>query len=55
MKLNRIEALTIDDNLASIRVLEKTGFKKEGTLREALNKNNSYYDLAIYSLLKGEA
>ena len=55
MKLNRIEALTIDDNLASIRVLEKTGFIKEGTLREALNKNNRYYDLAIYSLLKNEA
>ena len=55
MKLNRIEALTIDNNVASIKVLEKTGFKKEGLLRKALNKRGSYYDLAIYSLLKDEA
>jgi len=31
--LSRIEAITMKENLASQRVLEKNGFKREGTLR----------------------
>ena len=41
------------DNKASIRVSEKTGWKNEGTLRQAiLDSNNIVHDLVVVSLTK---
>ncbi|RGU94604.1 N-acetyltransferase [Clostridium sp. AF15-17LB] len=41
-------------NAASCRVLEKAGFKYEGTLRDNAVKNGKVIDMKMYSLLKAE-
>jgi ribosomal-protein-alanine N-acetyltransferase len=50
--LNRVEAFVVPEAFRSIKVLEKLGFKKEGTLREYGFWNNRYWDEHIYSLLR---
>lgn len=52
MNLNRIEATVIPDNVGSIRVLEKTGYQKEGVLREQKLLHGRFRDAFIYSLLQ---
>jgi ribosomal-protein-alanine N-acetyltransferase len=54
MLLNRIEALCRPPNVASARVLEKSGMKFEGVLRQYMFANGSYHDYKIYSVLRGE-
>ncbi len=51
MKLHSLEAQVAPENLASIRVLEKTGFVKEAHFRENFYRDGSFYDSAVYSLL----
>jgi ribosomal-protein-alanine N-acetyltransferase len=50
----RIQARVIAGNSASSRVLEKLGFRFEGTLRSALLRREKFEDLLIYSLLNEE-
>ncbi len=50
----RIEATTRPLNIAAARALEKTGFQKEGVMRECEHHQGQSYDLAMYSLLKRE-
>ncbi len=52
MNLNRIEADADGRNRASIRVLEKVGFRREGLQREQFYEDNGFHDLALFSLLK---
>lgn len=52
MKLNRIEASVVTGNNRSIHVMEKLGFKQEGTLRQRLLKGGKYYDVHIFGLLR---
>jgi [ribosomal protein S5]-alanine N-acetyltransferase len=40
------------ENIASSSVLEKTGFVKEGHLKESFYFNAKFTDTAIYSKLK---
>jgi [ribosomal protein S5]-alanine N-acetyltransferase len=54
MKLNRIEAEIVSGNEASVHVVEKLGFKKEGVLRQRLLKGGKFYDILIYSVLRSE-
>ncbi|HEX6523181.1 MAG TPA: GNAT family protein [Streptosporangiaceae bacterium] len=42
------------DNLASVWVAEKAGFRREGTLRRAGLEDDGLHDLAIFSLLDDE-
>jgi len=42
------------DNLASVRVAEKAGFRREGTLRRAAREDDGLHDLAVFSLLDDE-
>jgi RimJ/RimL family protein N-acetyltransferase len=42
------------DNLASIRVAEKAGFHREGTLRRAGLEDDGLHDLVLFSLLDDE-
>jgi len=42
------------DNPASVRVAEKAGFQREGTLRRAGLEDDGLHDLAIFSLLDDE-
>lgn len=50
----RIYAEPFAHNIASCRVLEKAGFKYEGTLRSNAVKNGKIIDMKLYSLLKTE-
>jgi RimJ/RimL family protein N-acetyltransferase len=50
----RIQAQTDARNVASQRVLEKVGFKKEGTLRKCFFIRGDWRDVFIYSILREE-
>lgn len=54
LELYRVGAITFPENTASIRLLEKLGFKKEGTLRGYLFQRNQSYDANVFSLLRPE-
>ena len=54
MNINRIEATCKVNNIASARVMEKSGMHYEGTLRQYSSKNGKYYDVKIYSLIKDD-
>lgn len=49
--VHRIEAIVAPPNSASIRVLEKLGFQREGLRREFAFWNGSYQDVLLYALL----
>lgn len=49
--LERLEALVDIENVASQRVLEKAGFKKEGVLRKYLIRKGRTRDFVMFSLL----
>lgn len=54
-ELVRVQAVTNTSNIASIRALEKVGYKKEGTLRKALwDSKGQWVDGYMYSILKEE-
>ncbi|HEY8260494.1 MAG TPA: GNAT family N-acetyltransferase [Methylosinus sp.] len=53
--LNRIEAWTLPGNGASDRVLEKAGFRYEGTLRQKARFKNAFQDLRMFSRLVGDS
>ena len=42
------------DNVASVRVAEKAGFRREGTLRRAGLEDDGLHDLALFSLLDND-
>jgi [ribosomal protein S5]-alanine N-acetyltransferase len=55
LKLHRIEAACIPANIASIRLLEKTGFKREGFARQYLCIDGVWQDHLLYARLKDDA
>jgi [ribosomal protein S5]-alanine N-acetyltransferase len=54
LKLHRIEALIAAENEPSLRLLQRYGFSKEGTMREDYVVNGISEDSDCYSLLKWE-
>jgi ribosomal-protein-alanine N-acetyltransferase len=54
MDLHRVEANVDPANLGSIRVLEKLGFVREGTLRENWRAGGRFVDSALFGLLRRE-
>jgi len=52
--ITRIYARPFGTNIASQRVLEKSGFILEGRFKNALFKNNEYLDELIYALRRKE-
>lgn len=52
--IGRIQAQTDPRNLASQKVLEKAGFKKEGILRRNFFTRGEWRDAYIYSILREE-
>jgi RimJ/RimL family protein N-acetyltransferase len=50
----RIQVQTDPRNVASQRIIEKVGFKKEGTLRKILFMRGELRDCYIYSILRDE-
>jgi ribosomal-protein-alanine N-acetyltransferase len=55
MELNRVFARTIADNHASVRLLERLGFQREGTQRaHPLEDDGMFHDSAVFGLLAAE-
>tara|TARA_E500000178_G_scaffold353920_1_gene421210 strand:+ start:918 stop:1505 length:588 start_codon:yes stop_codon:yes gene_type:complete len=54
LRLNRLEAATLEDNVASRNLLKNIGFKKEGILRKYLKINGSWKDHVLYGLLESD-
>jgi [ribosomal protein S5]-alanine N-acetyltransferase len=54
LDLNRVQSGADTRNRASERVLEKLGFVREGTLREACIVNGEVSDDSVYGLLRWE-
>jgi [ribosomal protein S5]-alanine N-acetyltransferase len=54
LRLHRLEAACIPSNLASIRLLERTGFMREGVARQYLCINGLWQDHLLYALLNGD-
>ncbi|HEX4408039.1 MAG TPA: GNAT family protein [Xanthobacteraceae bacterium] len=52
LRLHRLEAACIPTNAGSIRLLEKTGFTREGYAREYLCINGAWQDHLLYARLK---
>jgi ribosomal-protein-alanine N-acetyltransferase len=52
LRLHRLEAACIPSNAGSIRLLEKTGFMREGYAREYLCINGIWQDHLLYARLK---
>ena len=55
LRLHRLEAACIPTNAASIALLEKTGFEREGYAREYLCINGVWADHLLFGRLRGEA
>ncbi len=51
LRLHRLEAACIPTNIASIRLLEKNGFAREGYAREYLCINGTWQDHLLYGRL----
>jgi ribosomal-protein-alanine N-acetyltransferase len=49
--LHRLEAFVEVGNEASSKLLEKTGFRYEGTMTDCELKNGRYISLHIYALI----
>jgi ribosomal-protein-alanine N-acetyltransferase len=54
LRLHRIEAACIPGNVASIRLLEKTGFQREGFARQYLRIDGLWQDHLLFARLKGD-
>jgi RimJ/RimL family protein N-acetyltransferase len=54
LNIVRLQAGILSNNPASMRVLEKAGFKKEGILKNNIIKNEVILDEHIYGILKSD-
>ncbi len=54
LRLHRLEAACIPANTASVRLLEKTGFQREGYARSYLCINGVWQDHLLYARLKDD-
>ena len=54
LNVNKIEAQITSENDASLHLVSKLGFHRDGVLREHEFEKGRYIDLVIYSLLKSE-
>jgi ribosomal-protein-alanine N-acetyltransferase len=52
LRLHRIEAACLPHNEASIKLLERNGFKREGLARAYLRINGLWQDHFLYALLE---
>lgn len=52
--LNRIEADIDPDNVASCKLVERAGFRREGYLRERWRVGGGVQDTALYGLLRSD-
>lgn len=55
LRLHRLEAACIPNNIASARALERNGFQREGFARAYLRINGAWRDHLLFGLLEGDA
>jgi ribosomal-protein-alanine N-acetyltransferase len=55
LKLHRIEAACIPANIASVRLLEKTGFEREGFARKYLCIDGAWQDHLLFARIRDGA
>lgn len=55
LRLHRIEAACLSSNMASIALLERIGFQREGFARQYLKINGVWQDHILFALLEGDA
>ncbi len=54
LALPRVGATCDTANAPSYKLLERLGFRREGTLRSALFHHSAWHDVALYGITKGE-
>jgi ribosomal-protein-alanine N-acetyltransferase len=54
LQLNRIEAACLPGNAASVRLLEKVGFTREGYARRYLCIDGRWQDHILYGLVRDD-
>jgi [ribosomal protein S5]-alanine N-acetyltransferase len=54
MSLHRVEATVMAGNLASARLLERAGFRREGILRDRAWKGEEFKDVWMFGITRGE-
>jgi ribosomal-protein-alanine N-acetyltransferase len=54
LRLHRVEAACIPANVASVRLLEKTGFRREGFARQYLCIDGVWQDHLLYARLRDD-
>ncbi len=54
VNLNRLQALVMPGNIASLKLLEKLNFRQEGLLRQYLFFRGNYQDMVCLSLLRSD-
>ncbi|WP_207508040.1 GNAT family N-acetyltransferase [Telluribacter humicola] len=54
MEVERIEALTVEDNRASRKVLEKGGFLLEGLMRNYACIHSRFVNVCMYAIIKSD-
>jgi RimJ/RimL family protein N-acetyltransferase len=52
LNLHRIYVSILRDNVGSIRMCEKAGFREEGVMRDAAYKNGRYHDMVLMGVLR---
>jgi [ribosomal protein S5]-alanine N-acetyltransferase len=50
--LNRVEAHTNAENHASVRMLERLGFWREGVFHDYFHEDGAFHDVALYVMLR---
>ena len=55
LRLHRLEAACLPENMASRTLLERNGFSREGLARGYLKINGAWRDHLLYALLENEA
>ena len=51
LKLNRIQTTVVPENTASVKLLNRMGFRKEGHMKQSVFFNNSFHDELTFALL----
>ncbi len=54
LSLERVSAICMEENDASLRVMQKCGMTREGTLRHAVYAKGKHCNVVVCSILKGE-
>ena len=55
LKLHRVEAASIPENVASVRVLERTGFEREGYMRAYIRIDGAWQDHLLFATINPDS